>query len=326
MSIREVLPHLIATALLACLPFLGISNAALNFLIAVLITALAAQGWNILGGFGGQYSFGHAAFFGTGAYTTAILQVQLGWGAWPGFLLGVLAGTLAGFIVGFLSFRADLRGSYFALVTLAFAEICRIVANAIGITGGAAGLLLGLHPGFAHLQFADRRFFFLLASALVGIALVVSRWIESSRFGAQLITVRENEEAAQAIGVNALHVKLGAITMSAAMTAAAGCLYVQNFLYIDANVAYGTWISIEALLAPIVGGVGTAFGPLAGALCLGGLGELTKLFAGSVPGIDLVLFGIALILIIALAPRGLIGLVHRLWAHRAHRAPCLKGA
>jgi ABC-type branched-subunit amino acid transport system permease subunit len=141
MTIRELLPHLIATALLACLPFLGISNTALNFLIVVLITALAAQGWNILGGFGGQYSFGHAAFFGTGAYTTAILQVRLGWGAWPSFLLGVLAGTLTGFIIGFLSFRANLRGSYFALVTLAFAEVCRIVANAIGITGGAANVL-----------------------------------------------------------------------------------------------------------------------------------------------------------------------------------------
>jgi len=326
MSPRELLPHLIATALLACVPFLGISNIALNFLIVVLITALAAQGWNILGGFGGQYSFGHAAFFGTGAYTTAILQVRLGFGAWPGFLLGVLAGTLTGFIIGFLSFRANLRGSYFALVTLAFAEVCRIVANAIGITGAAAGLLLGLRPGFAHLQFADRRMFFLLASALVGIALVVSRWIESSRFGAQLIAVRENEEAATAVGVNALRIKLGAIMISAAMTAAAGCLYVQNFLYIDANVAYGTWISIEALLAPIVGGVGTAFGPLAGALCLGGLGELTKLFADGVPGIDLVLFGIALILIIALAPRGLIGLVYQLQARRARRAPCLEEA
>jgi branched-chain amino acid transport system permease protein len=110
------------------------------------------------------------------------------------------------------------------------------------------------------------------------------------------------------------------------MTAAGGCFYAQYYLFIDAGIAYGPWISIEALLAPIVGGVGTAFGPLAGALCLGALGELTKLFADGVPGIDFVLFGMALILIIALAPRGLIGLVRRLWARRARCAPFLKEA
>lgn len=326
MTLRDILPHLIAILLIACVPFLGISNATLNFLITVLITALAAQGWNVLGGFGGQYSFGHAVFFGTGAYATAILQVQFGWGAWPGLILGIAAGTLVGSVIGFLSFRAKLRGSYFALVTLAFAEVFRIVANATDITGGAAGLLLKLRPSFGNLQFADRRIFFLLCLALVGIALLLSRWLERSRFGAHLMAVRENEDAAKALGVDGLRVKLQAIALSAAITAAAGCLYVQYFLYIDADVAYGTARSVEVLLASIVGGVGTAFGPLVGALVLHGMGEVAKLFVGAVPGIDLVLFGMALILVIAFAPRGLVGLLPGLWRRCAGRTPHVKEA
>jgi branched-chain amino acid transport system permease protein len=316
MTFRELLLPIVVLALAALVPFLGISNSALNFLITMLIIALAAQGWNVLGGFGGQYSFGHAAFFGTGAYGTAILQTQFGLGAWPGLAVGIVAGGAVGLAIGFLSFRAGLRGSYFALVTLAFAEVFRIVANAVPITGGAAGLLIKLQLGFGHLQFADRRFFYLVVLVFVGIALFVSRWIERSRFGAHLIAVRENEEAAKALGVDALRVKLGAVALSAAITAAAGGLYAQYFLYLDANVAYGTWISVEALLAPIVGGLGTAFGPLAGALALHTLGEATKLVAGGVPGIDLVVFGACLILVIAYAPQGLIGLVQRLWSRR----------
>src|SRR5690606_3084580 len=124
------------------------------FLILVLIISLAAQGWNVLGGIGGQTSFGHAMFFGMGAYTTSILQLHLGVNAWLGLVVAVAAGALFGLVVGFLSFRAGLRGSYFALVTLAFAELMRILANSLEFTGGAAGLLLKLDPGFANMQFS----------------------------------------------------------------------------------------------------------------------------------------------------------------------------
>ncbi|WP_018261794.1 branched-chain amino acid ABC transporter permease [Methylobacterium sp. WSM2598] len=311
MTLRDVLPPLLALAALGALAFLGLSGSALNFLITTLIIALAGLGWNVLGGFGGQYSFGHAAFFGTGAYATAVLQLRFGWNAWAGLAAGIGLGTATGLLIGTLSFRAGLRGSYFALVTLAFAEVFRILANAADLTGGAAGLLLTLQPGFGTMQFVDRRLFCLLVLGFVGAALLASRWIERSRFGAQLIAVRENEEAARALGVDALRVKLGAIALSAAITAAAGALYVQHFLYLDAGVAYGTWISVEALLAPIVGGIGTAFGPLVGALALQGLGEATKHLSGGVPGLDLVVFGICLVAVIAFAPQGLIGLLRR---------------
>src|SRR4051794_4938981 len=181
---RGFAPILIVTALLATVPLITSSNVVLNFLVVALLIALVGQGWNLLGGYGGQYSFGHAAFFGTGAYATAVLQLKFGWNAWAGLAAGIGLGTLVGLAIGYLSFRAGLRGSYFALVTLAFAEVFRILANAADLTGGAAGLLLKLQPGFATLQFPDRRLFYLLVLAFVGLALLASRWIERSRFGA----------------------------------------------------------------------------------------------------------------------------------------------
>jgi branched-chain amino acid transport system permease protein len=309
---RDLLPIAAAVALLALVPLFVTANTVLNFLVLVLIVALAAQGWNILGGFGGQFSFGHAAFFGTGAYATAILQMRLGVNAWAGFALGIAAGALAGWIIGYLSFRSGLRGSYFALVTLAFAEVFRILANAADVTGGAAGMLIKLDMRPANFQFASRAVFFWIALALVAAALVLTRYVERSRFGARLVAIRENEEAAQALGVDTLQTKLAAIALSASVTAAAGCLYAQYFLFIDAQIAYGTWISVEALLVPIIGGAGTAFGPLIGALALHGLGEIAKLFAGRVPGIDLALFGCLLVAAVAFAPDGILGVARRM--------------
>lgn len=255
MSGRDLLPILGLAVLLALAPLFA-SDAMLNFLVSALIVALAAQGWNLLGGFGGQFSFGHAAFFGTGAYAAAILQVRFGVNAWASCALGVLAGAAAGWAIGAMAFRARLRGSYFALVTLAFAEVLRILANAADITGGASGLLIRLDLRAANFQFANRAVFAWIAAACVVLVLLLCRWIERGRFGAQLVAVRENEDAARALGVDALATKLRAITLSGAITAAAGCLYAQYFLYLDANIAYGSWISIEALLAAIVGGAG----------------------------------------------------------------------
>jgi len=294
-------------ALLAAVPLVVHSNVVLNFLVVTLMIALAGQGWNIVGGYGGQYSFGHAAFFGTGAYVTAILQVRYGVNAWLGFAAGIAAGAAVGGIIGALAFRAGLRSSYFALVTLAFAEVLRIVASVSAITGAGVGLLIKLDVRAESFQFKSRAVFYLVVLALVAVALLVTQWLERSRFGAWLIAVRENEDAARALGVNATAVKLGAMIISAAITAAAGAFYAQYFLFIDAPIAYGTWISIEALLTPIIGGVGTVFGALVGALVVKALGEGAKLVTGDVPGLDLMTYGAMLVLVIAFAPRGLVG-------------------
>jgi len=162
-------------------------------------------------------------------------------------------------------------------------------------------------------QFQSRAPFYWIVLALVGLALILVRRIEDSRFGAYLVAVRENEDAAKALGVDATMIKLAAMTISAAITAAAGGFYAQYFLFVDAGIAYGPWISVEALLAPIIGGIGTVFGPLLGALVVKTLGELTKLMTGDAPGLDLVIYGSVLILVIAFAPRGIAGILGDLY-------------
>lgn len=319
MRLNSYIPIILVTVALAVVPLVFSSNTLFNFMVMSLIITLAAQGWNILGGVAGQTSFGHALFFGVGCYTAAMLQFHFGVNAWVAFFLALLAGAAAGFVLGFLSFRAGLRGSYFALITLAFAELMRILANASEWTGGAAGLLLKLDPGFANMQFESRASFLWLALAFVFVGLMISRAIAGSRFGAHLVAVRENEDAARALGVDVLTVKLKAISLSGAMTAAAGVLYVQNFLYIDANIGFGVWISVEALLAPLVGGRGLVLGPLIGTFTLHGLGELTKSFAGRIPGIDLMVFAIVLIGVVAFASGGVLGLLRRFAPRLARR-------
>jgi branched-chain amino acid transport system permease protein len=306
---KGLAPTVFALALLAIVPLVTSSNVVLNFMVMALLIALVGQGWNLLGGYGGQYSFGHAAFFGTGAYATAILQVRYGINAWLGLLIGIAAGALVGAVIGALSFRSGLKGSYFALVTLAFAEVLRIVASVAPITGAGVGTLIKLDLRPEAFQFQSRAPFYWIILGMVALSIALVRMIENSRFGAYLMAVRENEDAARALGVDATRIKLVAMTISAAITGAGGCFYAQYFLFIDAGIAYGPWISIEALLAPIIGGIGTVFGPLLGALMVKTLGELTKLVTGDAPGLDLVIYGCLLILVVAFAPRGMAGLL-----------------
>ena len=302
------LPHIVlVVAVLATVPLLTVSTVVLNFLVVALLIALVGQGWNVLAGYGGQYSFGHAAFFGTGAYVTAILQMRYGLNAWIAFALGIAGGASVGTAIGALAFRSGLKGSYFALVTLAFAEVLRILASVAPITGAGVGILIALDLRPQAFQFQSRAPFYWIVLALVAITLLIVRLIERSRFGAWLVAVRENEDAARAVGVDTARVKIAAMTISAAITAAGGGFYAQYFLFIDSGIAYGPWISIEALLAPIVGGIGTMFGPLLGALVVKTLGELTKLLTGDAPGLDLVIYGSVLILVVAFAPRGIAG-------------------
>lgn len=304
---KGLLPIIVIVLVLAAVPLVVHSNATLNFLVIALMIALAGQGWNILGGFAGQYSFGHAAFFGTGAYVTAVLQVRYGINAWFGFGAGIVCGAALGGAIGALTFRSGLRGSYFALVTLAFAEVLRIIASVAPITGAGVGTLINLDLGPRAFQFQSRAVFYWVILALVAVSLIITQVIRQSRFGAWLVAVRENEDAARALGVDANQVKTAAMMISGAITAAAGCFYAQYFLFVDSGIAYGTWISIEALLTPIIGGVGTVFGPLLGALAVRLLGEAAKLVTGEVPGLDLILYGAVLVMVIWFTPRGLIG-------------------
>ncbi|HKS60543.1 MAG TPA: branched-chain amino acid ABC transporter permease, partial [Xanthobacteraceae bacterium] len=256
-----------------------------------------------------------------GAYVTAILQVHYGVNAWLGLVIGIAAGALVGAVTGALSFRSGLRGSYFALVTLAFAEVLRIIASVAPITGAGVGTLVKLDLRWEAFQFQSRAPFYWIILLFVAVSLVIVKRLEASRFGAYLVAVRENEDAARAAGIDTFRVKLAAMTLSAAITAAGGCFYAQYFLFLDAGIAYGPWISVEALLAPIIGGIGTVFGPLLGALVVRSLGEVTKLVTGHAPGLDLVIYGAVLVLVVAFAPRGIGGLFEgmRRWLKPAER-------
>jgi len=293
------------------------SGVVLNLAMMALYGALMAIAWNLLGGYGGQFSFGHALFFGTGAYVQAIAQLQAGLSPWIALPLAIAAAAAVGLFFGALSFRYGLRGSYFALVTLAFAEVFRILALSVPFTGAGVGLMVPLKEGAANMQFADRRGYIALVLALVVAGLLVTSWLRHSRFGAWLQAVRDNEDAARAVGVDPLRVKLGAIGLSGALMGAAGAFYVQVFQYIDPGLAYGPHTSIEALVAAIVGGLGTLWGPVIGAVALHLLADLTRNLFGALPGINMIIYGTVLILIVMFAPRGLLGLgrsVRSLWA------------
>lgn len=312
MSARRLFALGAAALAFLALPALVSSNAWLSFWITTLMFVFLGQSWNVLGGYGGQFSFGHAAFFGAGAYGTAVLQVRYGLPALLAAPAGIAIGAAVGAFIGAASFRYGLRGSYFALVTLAFAEVLRILATSLAVTGGGFGILIPLDPRPANLQFADRAVFYYLILFMVAGGVAISAALERSRFGAWLVAVRENEDAAKALGIDVTRVKVGAIAISGAMAAAAGVFYAQYFLFIDANIAFGPAVSVEALLGPIIGGLGTALGPVVGGILLHGLGDAAKKLTGDAPGLNLVLYGVVLLIMLRFLPDGLIGLARRL--------------
>ncbi len=288
----------------------------LTFVMLTLYAALLAQAWNLLGGYGGQFSFGHALFFGCGAYVQAIAQLQGGLNAWVALALAVVVAGAVGLAVGALTFRYGLKGSYFALVTLAFAEVFRILAVSVEFTGGGVGLMLPLQESVANLQFGTRKGYIGVVLGFVVAALLVTAWLRHSRFGAQLQAVRDNEDAARAVGVDPYRTKLGAITLSGAFMGAAGAFYLQVFQYIDPSIAFGPHVSVEALVGAIVGGMGTLWGPVLGALVLHLLADLTRNLFGQLPGLNMVIYGTVLVLIVMFLPRGLSGMgrsVRELW-------------
>jgi branched-chain amino acid transport system permease protein len=289
------------------IPFLTDSGVVLNFVMMALYACLLAQAWNVLGGFGGQFSFGHALFFGVGAYVHVMAQVHGGWNPWLALPVAMVASAAVGAFVGALSFRYGLKGSYFALVTLAFAEVFRILALSVPFTGAGVGLMLPLQESLGNMQFASRAGYVWLVLSLVTLALLVTAWLRHSRFGAYLQAVRDNEDAALAVGVNPFRIKLVAIVLSGALMGAGGAFYAQVFQYIDPGLAFGPHTSVEALVGAIVGGMGTLWGPVLGALALHVLADVTRNLVGQLPGINMVIYGAVLIVIVMFMPRGISG-------------------
>lgn len=297
-------------------PLLFPSPFMVNFGVLALFYAFIGQAWNIAGGFAGQLSFGHVVFFGAGAYASTILQMRFGFNPWLGLPASALAGALVGWVIAVLSFRAGLKGSYFALITLAFAEVLRIVANSVEITGGGLGMLIPAKPSVANFQFPERIGFYYLMLALTAGSVAIAIWLKRSRFGAQLAAIRENEDSARALGIDTYTEKVKVMMLSGAIAGIGGCVFAQYFLYIDPIIVFGVDKSVEMLLVSMIGGAGTVYGPLIGAVLLAAISDVTRAVF-DVQGLSLVIYGALLVVIIAFLPNGLIDLFQRLGRKRS---------
>ncbi len=302
--------HLGVLTVAILFPFVFPSNFMVNFGVMALFYAFIGQSWNISGGFAGQLSFGHVAFFGVGAYASTIVQLRLGWSPWLGLPAAALAGAAVGGVIGVLSFRAGLKGSYFALITLAFAEVLRIVTNSVSFTGGGLGMLIPMKASAANFQFAERSGFYFLILLMAALSVALAEWLRRSRFGAQLTAIRENEDSAKALGIDVFREKVKVMLLSGAIGGMGGCFFAQYFLYIDPLVVFGVDKSVEMLLVSMIGGAGTVYGPLVGALLLASISDITRVLT-QIQGLSLVLYGGLLVVIIAYLPNGLIDLFKR---------------
>ena len=288
----------------------------LQILVSVMLFGYLGAAWNILGGYAGQFSFGHAAYFGIGAYTSTLLFLRLGVSPWLGMLVGGVLATAFGLAAGYLSFRYGLRGPYFSLVTLAFAEMLRVIAVNTKAVGSSLGLVIPSREAAPwHFMFGGKLPYYYVILAMAIAALWVTRRVERSKLGYSLQAIRENEEAAEAAGVDALGMKLRAMAISSFMTALGGTFYAQYFAYIDPAITFGPSVSIQGLLQAIVGGAGTVLGPVLGAFVLTPVSELSRAVIRGRAGVDVMVYGFILVLVISFLPHGLMG-----WVRAQRRA------
>src|SRR5262249_19231101 len=314
----EILGALALGALLVSPPFLP--PYFLEILISVMLFGYLGAAWNILGGYAGQFSFGHAAYFGIGAYTSTLLFLKLGVSPWLGMLAGGLLAPLFGLFAGYLSFRYGLRGPYFSLVTLAFAEMLRVVAVNTKAVGSSIGLVIPSRgPAPANFLFARQLPYYYVILVMALAAVAITRLVARSKLGYSLLAIRENEDAAEAAGVDALGMKLRAMALSSFLTALGGTFYAQYFAYIDPTITFGPSVSIQALLPAIVGGAGTVLGPVIGAFVLTPVSELSRAAIRGRAGADVMLSGLVLLLAFSFLPRGIMGWVRRARAERNPR-------
>ena len=286
----------------------------LHMMIMIFIFTIMGQGWNVLGGYVGQFSFGHALFFGIGAYTSTLLFLHLGLSPWIGIIVGSIAAILVGLFVGFLSFRYGLTGPFFALIMLAFAEIFHIVSTSWKAVGGSLGLLIPLQ-GTAPLmmQFSDKKpFYFISLWFMIGALYLVWRF-EKTRTGLYFLAVREDKDAAEALGVNTFKSQMVAMAISAGLTAIGGTIYAQYLLYIDPDITFGVINSVEIMIRPIIGGPGTVLGPLLGSVVLTPLAEFTREIFQSYSGVYLMIYGLVLVFVIMFLPDGIIGFASKMY-------------
>src|SRR3954464_8582578 len=288
----------------------------------VLLWAVLSLAWNILSGYAGYFSFGHAVFWGLGAYTVALGLMWFHLTPWLSIPLAGIIGAAAGALIGYPTFR--LRGHYFALAMLAYPLAILYVFQWLGYQELA--LPMERESPALYMQFADRRVYVVLALALLVIALLISLWVENTRFGMALTAIKQNEPAAEAAGINTWRWKMLALMLSGALAAVAGGLYAVILLVVAPETVFGMLVSAQALILALFGGVGSLWGPVIGAVVLVPLAEGLNAELGDVlPGIQGVVYGVAIILIILGAPEGVYWRLRDRFA-RPHPAPLIPAA
>ncbi len=297
-------------------PFLTSNQFLLHLAITVLLWTLLGVSWNLLGGFAGQVSFGHATFFGVGAYATMILYLRLGLAPWYGMALGGAAAVLVSLPIGLICFR--LRGPYFSLSTLAVAEIVRLIAlNWDALTNGPVGLLITALPpvrlGGRMLDWESKAPFYFIIAALAALAMLATWRLSRARLGAYLLAIREDEDAAESVGIDTVRAKVLTLALSAFFTGLAGGFYGLYFRYVDPDAVFPIALSVEMVFIAVVGGLATVIGPVIGAVFLTTLGEL---FRERFQVGHLIFYGLFMMLAIRYLPEGIWGGVRRVWAVR----------
>jgi branched-chain amino acid transport system permease protein len=313
-SISKVIRILPFALFLICLgiPIVVKSPYLLHVLIFVFLYSALGSSWNIIGGYAGQWSLGHAAFFGIGAYTSTLLLIHFDLTPWVGAFIGGLVASSISLLIGYPCF--NLKTHYFAMATVTFGEIMRLIFLWLPFTGGATGLTMpiGEIPSLYYGLWADKRPYYYLTLFLAVGAVIITYQIDRSRLGMYFKAIKQDEEGASNLGIDATKFKLMAMGMSTFLTAMAGTMYAQYVQYIEPASVMPFMLSIMMILIPIFGGVGTVFGPVVGALVLTPIAEITRVFLGGRGvGIDMIIYGIVIILLALYFPGGVISTLKR---------------
>ena len=298
-------------AVLLVAPFV-VNDYLLTVLIVILYSAYTGQAWNIMMGFAGQLSLGHAIYAGIGGYIAAVLFTRYGVGPWIGFLAAIPICAACGAIIGFLAFRFGVSGVYFAILTIAFAEFARIGFDHLGIVNASAGLFLPVaqyaHNDLWRLRGSPTMFYYVILVA-TALAFALCRALLHSRMGYFWLAIREDEPAARAAGIDTFRYKMYAVIISAAVTSFAGVFYAFFYSNLFPEQVFAISRSIEMILPPIIGGIGTLFGPILGAFVLTGLAESVTSalawFGIDLPGAKQIFYGICLLLVVIALPEGI---------------------
>lgn len=296
---KKYLP-LIVLAVFSVLPLLGLSSYVMHILIFVIMWAVIGMAWNLLGGYCGQLSFGHAAFFGIGAYTSGILYSKLGASAWWGLPLSLLVVAASSLIVGYIFLR--LRGPFFALGTLAMGVILRVTAeNLTAFTEGDLGIMI------RERTWVEKIWYYYIILIMAACTFYLIKKVVESKLGYYFVAIREDQDAAESLGINTTFYKTVALCLSAVITGLAGAFYTNYMGYIDPKVVFALHdISIVAIMVVMVGGVATYWGPLVGSVIMVIFAEVIR----SIPKLGTAhhtLFGLLLIVIIIFLPNGIVG-------------------